>query len=126
MKVLKNWDNKTWLSSSEYISSFNSFLLKKKKLNKNSQILDIGCGRGKIFGVLSRKHKLINKPIGILNTAGYYDHLIAWMKKGVEEGFISEANFNELIITDSCEDLVEKIVSEVRPAADDWTNRLGL
>ena len=65
MKVLKNWDNKTWLSSSEYISSFNSFLLKKKKLNKNSQILDIGCGRGKIFGVLSRKHKLINKPIGI-------------------------------------------------------------
>jgi len=69
---------------------------------------------------------IINKPIGILNTAGYYDHLIAWMKKGVEEGFISEANFNELIITDSCEDLVEKIVSEVRPAADDWTNRLGL
>jgi cyclopropane fatty-acyl-phospholipid synthase-like methyltransferase len=62
---LKNWDNKTWLSSSEYINSFNTFLLKKKKLNKSSQILDIGCGRGKIFGVLSRKLKLINKPIGI-------------------------------------------------------------
>ena len=40
-------------------------MLNKKKLNKNSQILDIGCGRGKIFGVLSRKLKLINKPIGI-------------------------------------------------------------
>ena len=65
MKVLKNWDNKTWLSSSEYISSFNSFLLKKKKLNKNSRILDIGCGRGKIFGSLSRKLRLTNKPIGI-------------------------------------------------------------
>ena len=62
---LKNWDNKTWLSSSAYINSFNTFLLKKKKLNKNSQILDIGCGRGKIFGALSRKLKLINKPIGI-------------------------------------------------------------
>ena len=62
---LKNWDNKTWLSSSAYINSFNTFLLKKKKLNKSSQILDIGCGRGKIFGVLSRKLKLINKPIGI-------------------------------------------------------------
>ena len=62
---LKNWDNKTWLSSSAYINSFNTFLLKKKKLNKNSQILDIGCGRGKIFGVLSRKLKLVNKPIGI-------------------------------------------------------------
>jgi 2-polyprenyl-3-methyl-5-hydroxy-6-metoxy-1,4-benzoquinol methylase len=65
MKQLKNWDNKTWLSSSSYINSFNLFLLKKKKLNKNSQILDIGCGRGKIFGLLSRKLKLINKPIGI-------------------------------------------------------------
>jgi cyclopropane fatty-acyl-phospholipid synthase-like methyltransferase len=65
MNELKNWDNKTWLSSSAYINSFNIFLLKKKKLNKNSQILDIGCGRGKIFGALSRKLKLINKPIGI-------------------------------------------------------------
>ncbi len=65
MKPLKNWDNKTWLSSSAYINSFNNFLLKKKKLNKTSQILDIGCGRGKIFGSLSRKLKLINIPIGI-------------------------------------------------------------
>ena len=65
MKSLKNWDNKTWLSSPSYISSFNSFLIKKKKLNKKSKILDIGCGRGKIFGALSRKLKLANKPIGI-------------------------------------------------------------
>tara|TARA_B110001452_G_scaffold251584_1_gene240758 strand:- start:454 stop:1164 length:711 start_codon:yes stop_codon:yes gene_type:complete len=65
VKPLKNWDNKTWLSSSEYISSFNLFLLKKKKLNKNSKILDIGCGRGKIFGTLSKRFKFINKPIGI-------------------------------------------------------------
>ena len=65
MKILKNWDNKTWLSSNSYINSFNNFLLKKKKLNKKAQILDIGCGRGKIFGVLSRKLKLVNKPIGI-------------------------------------------------------------
>ena len=65
MCILKNWDNKTWLSSSLYVNSFNCFLLKKKRLNKNSQILDIGCGRGKIFGVISRKLKLVNKPIGI-------------------------------------------------------------
>jgi len=65
MKELKNWDNKTLLSSKSYINSFNSFLLKKKKLNKNSKILDIGCGRGGIFGSLSRKLKLNNKPIGI-------------------------------------------------------------
>ena len=65
MKQLKNWDNKTWLSSCIYIDSINSFLLKKKKLNKNSKILDIGCGRGKIVGNLSKKLRLINKPIGV-------------------------------------------------------------
>ena len=62
---LKNWDNKTWLSSTSYIRSFNNFLLKQIKLNKNSQILDIGCGRGKILGSLSSKLSLKRRPIGL-------------------------------------------------------------
>ena len=62
---LKNWDNKTWLSSKDYIQSLNSFLLKQIRLNKNSQILDIGCGRGKILGSLYSRLRLKNKPIGI-------------------------------------------------------------
>ena len=65
MASLKNWDNKTWLSSQNYIHSFNSFLLKQVKLDKNSRILDIGCGRGKILANLSIKLKLQNKPIGL-------------------------------------------------------------
>ena len=40
-------------------------LINKKKPLDGLKILDIGCGRGKIFGSLSRKLKLINKPIGI-------------------------------------------------------------
>jgi ubiquinone/menaquinone biosynthesis C-methylase UbiE len=63
--VIKNWDNKTWLSSNDYIKSFNNFLIKNIKLNSNSKILDIGCGRGKILGSLSSKLKLKNKPLGI-------------------------------------------------------------
>ena len=65
MAPLKNWDNKTWLSSKKYINSFNRFLLKQIKLNRNSRILDIGCGRGKILDDLSNKLKLLNKPIGL-------------------------------------------------------------
>ena len=65
MPSLKNWDNKTWISSKKYIESFNNFVLKQKKLNKDSKILDIGCGRGKIVGTLSSKLRLKNKPIGI-------------------------------------------------------------
>jgi len=62
---LKNWDNKTWLSSPSYIKSFNNFLLKQVKLSKHSQILDIGCGRGKILGSLSSKLSLKRKSTGI-------------------------------------------------------------
>ena len=65
MLRIKNWDNKTWISSTKYIQSFINFLLKQKKLTKHSKILDIGCGRGKIMGSLSSKLKLRHKPIGL-------------------------------------------------------------
>ena len=65
MKKLKNWDNKTWLSSITYISEFNRFLKNRINLNKNSKILDIGCGRANIISALQKKYKFRNKPIGI-------------------------------------------------------------
>src|SRR6056300_1608034 len=72
MKSIKNWDNKTWLSSNAYINSFNKFLIQNTKLNYESKILDIGCGRGKILENLSNKLNLINKPIG-LNLENHKD-----------------------------------------------------
>ena len=65
MKQLKNWDNKTWLSSNKYISSFTNFLQKKNKINKNSKILDLGCGRAYIISHLHKKIKFNEKPLGI-------------------------------------------------------------
>ena len=40
---------------------------------------------------------IINKPVGILNTEGYYDHLLNWFNKAVDEGFIS-SKFYDLIL----------------------------
>ena len=65
LTVIKNWDNKTWLSSQNYINSFNNFLIKNTNINSNFKILDIGCGRGKILGSLSSRLKLKYKPLGI-------------------------------------------------------------
>ena len=69
---------------------------------------------------------IINKPVGILNTEGYYDHLLKWFDKAVEEGFISSANLKELLVSDNPEELVELIVNHKRPSDDNWTKRLGL
>ena len=65
MKELKNWDNKTWLSSKKYILSFNNFLKNNIKLKKSSVILDIGCGRANIISVLEKKYKFNQKPTGV-------------------------------------------------------------
>jgi len=82
MLRIKNWDNKTWISSTKYIQSFINFLLKQKKLTKHSKILDIGCGRGKIMGSLSSKLKLINKPIGLdVENHKDFDKRITFKKK---------------------------------------------
>ena len=62
---IKNWDNKTWLSSLGYIRSFNKFLIKHAKLTQDSRVSDIGCGRGKILGHLCNELNLKNKPLGI-------------------------------------------------------------
>ena len=65
MKRLENWDNKTWLSSEQYIYSFNNFLKSKIKFNKNTKILDVGCGRANIISTLQKMYKFNNKAIGI-------------------------------------------------------------
>ncbi len=65
MKKLKNWDNQTWLSSKNYIFQFNKFLNKRVKFNKNTKILDIGCGRANIISDLQKRYKFREKPIGL-------------------------------------------------------------
>jgi len=65
MKNLKNWDKKTWLSSSKYTSSIINFLENRIKFNKEIKILDIGCGRGKIISTFSKKYQMTNLPLGI-------------------------------------------------------------
>ena len=69
---------------------------------------------------------IINKPVGILNTEGYYDHLLEWFNKAVNEGFISSENLKELLVSDSPEELVELITTHEKPSDESWTERLGL
>ena len=96
---IKNWDNKTWLSSNDYIRSFNKFLFKNIKLNSNSKILDIGCGRGKILGTIKSNLKLKGKPTGIdIINHKDKDKRINFKKSDATSFFLSSKKKFDLIL----------------------------
>ena len=41
MKPLKNWDNRTWLSSKKYIDQFHKFLKKKVKAENPKRVAKV-------------------------------------------------------------------------------------
>jgi uncharacterized protein (TIGR00730 family) len=54
-----------------------------------------------------------SKPVGILNIAGYYDHLIAFNAHMAQVGFVRDAHKNILIVAEQMDDLLAKMASYV-------------
>ena len=52
---------------------------------------------------------LHGKPIGILNTNGYYDHLLAQAKLMVSKGFLKQENLNAVVVDDTIDGLLNKM-----------------
>ncbi|WP_062270568.1 TIGR00730 family Rossman fold protein [Endozoicomonas arenosclerae] len=52
-----------------------------------------------------------NKPIALLNTRDYYNHLMTFLKHTHSEGFLPAHLYNHLIIERHPETLVDKIIS---------------
>jgi uncharacterized protein (TIGR00730 family) len=53
------------------------------------------------------------KPVGLLNVAGYYDHLIAFYAKMGEVGFLRPQHQGILIVDDALDGLLAKMASHV-------------
>jgi len=53
--------------------------------------------------------RLTDKPLGILNINGYYDHLAQFFATGVKEGFLRKEHFDNLIIERNIEDLFKRL-----------------
>jgi uncharacterized protein (TIGR00730 family) len=49
------------------------------------------------------------KPIGILNTAGYYDGLLSFMRHAVTEGFMRESDVTRLVVTEEPGELLARM-----------------
>jgi uncharacterized protein (TIGR00730 family) len=53
------------------------------------------------------------KPVGLLNVAGYYDHLIAFYAKMGEVGFLRPQHQGILIVDDALDGLLAKMAAHV-------------
>lgn len=50
-----------------------------------------------------------NKPIAILNTNGYYDNLLKFLKDGVDKKFLKSANLSLFFVSDKPKDILDYI-----------------
>jgi len=57
---------------------------------------------------------LHQKPIGILNTNGFYDELLKMLRKMVDQRFLKKENYEMILIDDDIEGLLKKM-EEYRP-----------
>src|SRR5262245_11008481 len=65
-----------------------------------------------LFEILTwRQLGMHDKPIGLLNVAGYFDPLLSWIAHSVGERFVKEKHRELLLIADDPERLVELLQS---------------
>jgi uncharacterized protein (TIGR00730 family) len=53
--------------------------------------------------------KIHRKPIGILNIAGFFDPLVAWIERAIQEGFIKPKHRELLIVGNDVDELLKKV-----------------
>lgn len=66
-----------------------------------------------------------NKPVGILNTNGFFNHLLLQLDLMVTEGYLKMENKNMLIIGDTVEDLMTKMNNYQIPIKSNITNKVA-
>ena len=63
---------------------------------------------------------LHQKPIGLLNTNGYYDSLISLIQTMADRGFLKELNQKMLLVSDNIDNLLRQMDSYIAPIVDKW------
>jgi uncharacterized protein (TIGR00730 family) len=63
------------------------------------------------------------KPVGLLNVAGYFDHLLAFLRHGVAQGFIRAEHRDLYQVESGAAALIERLQARAVPAAADGLSR---
>lgn len=98
---------------------------RKQAMEVNSDgviVLPGGFGTlDEFFEILTwRQLRLHNKPIGLLNVNGFYDHLLAHVHHMCKEGFLKDSNLALITVSDNLSDLLEKMRLPANNAEVKW------
>ena len=64
---------------------------------------------------------LHSKPVGLLNTAGYFDPLLTWLDHMVREGFLRQGHRDLLLVASEPAELLDRLRDwQPNPAASKW------
>ena len=63
-----------------------------------------------------------NKPCGLLNIAGYFDQLLAFVDRAVDEKFVRPVHRAMVIVEEDGERLLDRFVSYEPPRVAKWIN----
>lgn len=66
---------------------------------------------------------LHKKPIGILNSNGYYNDLLGLIDTMVGKGLLKEENLNLLLVSETIEDLYEQMLNFIPMPVPKWMNK---
>ena len=60
--------------------------------------------------------RICDKPLGILNISGYFDHLLKFYDHAVQEGFVRKEHRENLIVSENISDLMQ-LMQQYKPLA---------
>ena len=97
----------------EIVSSMHQRKARIEELSDAFIALPGGYGTlDELFEIITwRQLKLHSKPIGLLNHRGFYDHLVGFIDKACEEGFVPGKNRDLLIVANDLESLLAKMLT---------------
>jgi len=65
---------------------------------------------------------LHQKPVALLNTNGFYNHLISFIQEMVNVGLLKKENQDMLLVADTIEELFVKMNTYEAPSVPKWLN----
>ena len=64
-----------------------------------------------------------DKPVGLLNHRGFWDHLVAWYEHASSEGFIRPIHADLVLVDTDGETLLQRLAAYDIPAVTKWASR---